>query len=1074
MSLELAHQKLGWPSRDEILKPSGEGAQVFARLAQAKIGGTLARQPDGAGVRVGILSPNPATSATEPPLAVVCEFQRSITDQTLREMQKLAWNFSRCPMLVTVEPHLLRAWTCCEPPSEELLPPSALHELSSSELAKRGSLSTRAAQALHWVNLVSGQFFKDNASHFRRDRRADQLLLENLRFVRQALREKGLDNDDACHDLLARVIFIQFLFDRKDSTGKAALNAGTLERLHNEDVLKNKHENFASILANYNESYRLCYWLNERFNGDLFPGKGNTEAEREEAWQEEKRLVKPRHLEVLEQFVSGRLEMPRNQFRLWREYAFDAIPLEFISSIYEAFVSERARKGGIYYTPPHLVDFTLDRALPWDGDQWDLKVLDPACGSGVFLVKAFQRLIHRWKKANPGQDLRADTLRGLLENNLFGVDKDPHAVRVASFSLYLAMCDELDPKHYWTQVRFPQMRDRRLINADFFCENQVGFRTKEDAGTYDLVVGNAPWGEELLTKEAKDWANDKDHNWPVAYKGIGTLFLPKAAALTKPDGKVAMLQSASALLFNRSGQFSAFREKFFTTFNVEEVVNLSALRFELFNRKTGATQKAVSPPCVVIFSPTPPTGERLLYTSPKLAEDNRDEFDIIIDPHDTKMIHPEDAAVDAEVWSALLWGNSRDFAFIRRLRRLRNLAEFEASGDIITREGIIFGDRAKVHEDLRRCRILTADSLPDENSLFLEADQLATFDDPRAHSRDSTDFRAFELPQLIVKQGWQKAVGRFRAVLTRATSGRGALCTQSYITIHASREREELLEAACLSFNSVLAVYSLLLTSSRFASYRPEPLVEEFLRIPIPEPRPGLLSGITSLEQTDLRAKEAFAFKDAEWVLVEDLFNVTLPDFKGDEASPGRLRTKRQEKSTQEPQLRQYCEYFIRVLKAGFGRDKQISATIFQEKGSDLLPFRLVTFQLDQATTPSVRVVPLDAPELLAELESLNKTWLKGQKTKTGNVYHQRVARIYDHRGKVPTVFILKPDACRYWTRSMGLHDADEVAADFLSWQTEACNTSKDMLVEVMRFGKGAESDPEPKPIPTIKRRRPA
>src|ERR1035441_3265456 len=133
MSLELAHQKLGWPSRDEILKPPGEGAQVFARLAKAKIGSNLAHQPDGAGVCVGILSPNPATSATEPPLAVVCEFQRSIADQTLREMQKLAWNFSRCPMLVTVEPHLLRAWTCCEPPTEELLPATPVEQLRSEE-----------------------------------------------------------------------------------------------------------------------------------------------------------------------------------------------------------------------------------------------------------------------------------------------------------------------------------------------------------------------------------------------------------------------------------------------------------------------------------------------------------------------------------------------------------------------------------------------------------------------------------------------------------------------------------------------------------------------------------------------------------------------------------------------------------------------------------------------------------------------------------------------------------------------------------------------------------------------------
>lgn len=1075
MSLELAHQKLGWPSRDEILKPSGEGAQVFARLAQTKIGSTLARRSDGAGVRVGILSPNPATSATEPPLAVVCEFQRSIADQTLREMQKLAWNFSRCPMLVTVEPHLLRAWTCCEPPSpsEELLAPCALHELPSSELAKPGSLAKRAVQALHWVNLVSGQFFKDNASHFRRDQRADQLLLENLRFVRQALREKGLTNDDVCHDLLARVIFIQFLFDRKDSNGRAALNAGTLERLHSETKLNAKHENLASILADKEESYRLFHWLNDRFNGDLFPGKGDTDSERQKAWQAEKRLVKPAHLEVLEQFVSGRLEMPRNQFRLWRDYSFDAIPLEFISSIYEAFVSERARKGGIYYTPPHLVDFTLDRVLPWDGDQWDLKVLDPACGSGVFLVKAFQRLIHRWKKANPGQDLRADTLRGLLEKNLFGVDKDPHAVRVASFSLYLAMCDEIDPKHYWTQVHFPQMRDRRLINADFFRENLRGFRTKEDAGTYDLVIGNAPWGEGLRTKEAKDWAADKDHKWPVANKGIGTLFLPKAAALTaKQGGKVAMIQSASSLLFNRSGPACEFREKFFKTFGVEQVVNLSALRFKVFNKKKGSAQKTVAPACVVVFGPEAPRGDRLLYLSPKLAEDDTDEFDIVVEPADVKEIYPDEAGGIPEIWTAFLWGNRRDWALIRRLRKLSSI-ETEVSPNNV-RRGIVFGDRKRTLPELAGRRILLAGDFPAGDLVSLNADDLPVLSEPSIDSDDSTDFSAFSLPQLVLKKSWLTSQNRFQARLVTAHGPKGVLCTQSYVTVHLPHDRLGFLEAACSSYNSILAVYFLLLTSGRFASYRPEPLVEELLRVPIARTQLCRLKNVQTPGEFDEQVRQAFDFKDAEWTLIEDLFKVTLPDFKGDATSPGRQRTKRPGKSTQEPQLRQYCEYFIRVLKAGFGRDKQISATIFQENSSDLLPFRLVAFQLDQVATPSVQVESWDTPDLLAELEALNKTWLKSHKATSGNVYCQRVARIYDRRGNAPTVFILKPDACRYWTRSMGLHDADEVAADFFGWQTKASNKSEGILVEAMRFGKGTESDQEPKPSSANKPGRPA
>lgn len=1039
MSLDLAHNKLGWPARGDILKPSGEGARVYARLAQAKLGSALARHPDGAGAKVGVLSPDSSTQDTESPLAVVCEFQRQVSEQTLRDMQRLAWNFSRCPMLVTVEPHILRAWTCCEPPSSRLITAFVIHELPTDTLASTSKTSASAAAlALHWVNLVSGQFFKENEARFRRDQRADQMLLENLRFVRVRLRETGLDNDDVCHDLLARIIFIQFLFDRKDSSGNAALNPDKLEWLNGQGVLKAKHESFPSILGDYEETYRLFRWLNERFNGDLFPGKGETEAERERAWQAEKRYVKPKHLHVLEQFVSGQLDMPMGQLCLWKEYAFDAIPLEFISSIYEAFVSERARAGGIYYTPPHLVDFMLDRVLPWSGREWDLKVLDPACGSGVFLVKAFQRLIHRWKNAHPDEDVRADTLRRLLERNLFGVDKDPHAVRVASFSVYLAMCDEIDPRHYWTQVKFPPMREERLVNADFFDETKKGFRTREDAASYDLVVGNAPWGEELLTPHAKAWADNPAHTWRVANKGIGTLFLPKSAALAKSDGKVAMIQSASSLLFNRSGPARYFRKEFFTTFQVGEVVNLSALRFRVFNKKKGSAQKAVAPACVVCFRPQPPTGERFPYISPKETDDNVDEFKILIEPQNVKEIHPEDAASDHDVWTSLMWGNKRDWAFVRRLRQIENLETFEAAGQVTSDEGIIRGKnptRQKRHGWLVGRRILESDGFPSGTFLRIHATGLPVNAD--ACAERAREPSVFSIPQLLVKQSWSVKSRRYEAVIVvPEKDGKGIVCKQSFLSVHGEKHHQHVLESACLSYNSILAVYFLLLTSSRFASYRPEPLVEELLRVPLPEPRPGLLSGIRRLEEVDSRTREAFGFKDAEWVLVEDLFNTTLADFKGDADSPGRRRTQRIGGSIEEPELKQYCEYFIRVLKASFGQDKAVSATIFHEKEPAWLPFRLVAFHLNHVASPPIRSESLTSAALLEELEQLNQKWLRIRKVKTGTIYHQRVARVYEYRDKAPTIYIIKPDVCRHWTRSMGLHDADEVTADFMRWQT--------------------------------------
>jgi hypothetical protein len=1019
--------KLGWPSRAEILTPSGEGAKVFAQLVRSKIGRALKSPND----RVGILTANSKTLATEPPLAIVCETERRLPEAELRELQRLSWNFSRTPMLITVEPHLLRLWTCCKEPVDNLLTEYTVEEISLADL--ENGLSNRATRLLHWANLVSGEFFKERALEFQRERRADQTLLENLNFVKTTLKENKLIDDDVCHDLLARIIFVQFLFDRRDSSGYAALNPGKLERLYEDGVLKEKHDSFASILSKHHEAYRFFRWLDEIFNGDLFPGRDHSGAAREQAWQAEKRQVEQSHLEILSELVGGKLHLPSGQYLLWRDYSFDAIPLEFVSSILEVFVKDRARRSGIYFTPPHLVDFTLDQVLPWGGKDWDLKILDPACGSGVFLVKAFQRLVHRWKINHPEETIRAETLRGLLERNLFGVDMDSHAVRVASYNLYLAMCDEIEPRYYWNQVRFPLMRGHRLIHADFFREDHAGFQTQMDGGTYDLVVGNAPWGERSLTKEAKAWA--KENGWPTAYEGIGTMFLPKAGALNKAKGKVAIIQSASALLFNRSTTAMEFRKKFFSTASVEQIVNLSAVRFKIF-KKNQSVPKTVAPSCIAIFQPRSPSGEPFLYVSPKVSGNVADQSDIIVEAYDVKEIYPDEAANVPEIWTSFLWGNRRDWLLIQRLRGLSCLENEVAPKDY--RRGIVFGNKKKHMPELTGRRILFASDFPENGPFHVNGDRLPKLEEPFIEGKASTDFSSFIPPQLLVKLSWRKSIGRFRARLVRSQNAEGILCTQSYLNIHVAKERQALLDAACLTYNSIFAVYFLLLTSGRFASYRPSLLVEELLRVPLPSRLSVPWDQIESLTSCDEVIMSAFDLKDAERVLIEDLFEVTLSDFKGDQMSVGRKRTDRVLNSTQEPQLWKYCEYVIKVLRSGFGHDKEISATIFQEEDESRLPFRIVAFQFD-SNDSSIEIEKLESVALLNELESLNKAWLN-RRQKDGSIYYRRVARIYDQRRDAPVMFIIKPDAVRYWTRSLALSDADEVTADFASWHTAASN----------------------------------
>lgn len=1028
MLLEQASRQLGWPDRRQVIKPSGGGNRVLAELAREKIGLPLRRE--GALVEVGVLSPSPDTASTEAPLAVVCEFSSPPSDQVFRLAHKLAWNFCRTRLLITAERDRLRAWTCCKPPTADVQTKLVFDDSGAvGGQPDFPSLSQTAASALHWVNLVSGEFFRQHTDQFRPEERADALLLANLRHVRKALLDANLPKD-VCHDLLARLIFVQFLFHRQDKQGKPFLDEA-LMRSRLQGQLSRTHANVESILTDRDDTYALFLWLNGRFNGDLFPGKGASAAAREREWEEEKAQVQKRHLDLLADFVSGRMQMENRQTTLWREYSFNTIPLDFISSVYEQFVSEDADRDKAYYTPAHLVDFVLDDVLPWESEEWNLKVLDPACGSGIFLVKAFQRLIYRWRKANHGKAPKVSDLKPILENNLFGVDINRDAVRVASFSLYLAMCDAIDPRHYWKQVVFPRLRDWHLVSKDFFLETETGFRTEQDAGSFDLILGNAPWGKNSIkrSRSASVWASK--HQWPVTYGDIGPVFPAKAAKLAKAGGTVAMLQPATVLLFNRSRPALEARRKLFESVTVEEIVNLSALRFELFN-------DAVGPACLLMFRNERPSADaKLEYICPKPLKTSEDGYRVIIEPQDIHAVPVRDAANDPFVWTALAWGSWRDLELLRRLSRNPNLEKYRVERRIHTGEGIIRGTDQKRHAWLLHRRILETKGFPSGTFLHLLPDRLPKNENPMAE-RPRTP-QIFRSPQLIIKQSWLEAQGRFQAALVDASpETEGVLCSDSYVSVHAPAERGDILEAAWLAQNSKWATYYQLLTSGRFAAFIPQPLEDELRRLPLPAPSPSLLDGIKNLEDVDARVRGFFNFKESEWALIEDLFGFTLPDFKGDARSPGRQPTVREpqgQNAAAEVDLRQYAEQFLRVLKAGFGGEKALCATIFQEPSSERLPVRLLAIHLHWPGRKPVQVEPVESDALLQRLAKLYADCMKAP-DKGAGFYFERSARIYAPHptpsGRVASVFLIKPDQRRQWTRSMAMRDADDVAAEIM------------------------------------------
>ncbi len=211
--------------------------------------------------------------------------------------------------------------------------------------------------------------------------------------------------------------------------------------------------------------------------------------------------------------------------------------------------SEAKKADGVYYTPAHIVDYIIQQTVgkllkgKTPSQVAKLKILDPACGSGSFLIAAYQYLLdwhlayyvtdgpekHAEELYRSGQgDFRLTTseCRRILLNNIYGVDIDPQAVEITKLSLLLKVLEgeqqdslttppRLFPEHILPELGCNIKCGNSLLGSDFTCEQQLDWDDKEllfrssafgwnrefpnvmKAGGFDVVVGNPPYGARL-------------------------------------------------------------------------------------------------------------------------------------------------------------------------------------------------------------------------------------------------------------------------------------------------------------------------------------------------------------------------------------------------------------------------------------------------------------------------------------------------------------------------------------------------------------------------------------------------
>ncbi len=109
-----------------------------------------------------------------------------------------------------------------------------------------------------------------------------------------------------------------------------------------------------------------------------------------------------------------------------------------------------------------------------------------------------------------------------MQNSIFGVDINEEAIRVASFSLSLAMCDFLDPRSIWDKLSFPRLLENNLTSSDFFDKDKF-FNSKK----YDIIIGNPPW-QSNITEKTKAYLKESEDKFLEGLTKMAARKIPAA------------------------------------------------------------------------------------------------------------------------------------------------------------------------------------------------------------------------------------------------------------------------------------------------------------------------------------------------------------------------------------------------------------------------------------------------------------------------------------------------------------------------------------------------------------------
>ncbi len=881
----------------------------------------------------------------------------------LTETQKKIWSSGESPLACFFYKTEIKILNCTTHISDDYKPAYLIENLKISGKAHRlynEQFAIKIKSGVFWEEEDKKKFnFSKNSSYNK--------LIENIRYIVSILKENYTElEEDFINKIIIQSILIKYLEERIDTNGNELLSDKYFKQFDNSktfiEVLRNGK--FVDLLNSLNNPQT-------GFNGNVFQ------------WtKSEQNLLQKIDLSLLGDLLdtkktsltSKQLEI---NFPNWRYFEFKYIPVELISRLYEEFLGNDKKEKGLYYTPAHLTKLLVDESLPLTKyDKINIKtykVLDPACGSGIFLVTVFKRLVQIWRLQN---DMKYPDL-GVLKNilrNIYGTDKEEQAVGLASFSLSLALCNELQPLEIINNLKFDDLTKTNLIYSDFFKVNDKLVDIK-----FDLIIGNPPFNRGAIKNYSNVWKYESKKSVKIPQGQIALKFLSESIPYLKEKGLLCLIIKASGLLYNSTS--ADYKKVLFSKFNIPQILDFTALARNNSLWENGAD---VATAAIFLKNEKPKPNNNILHLTFRRTRATIERIIFEIDDYDLHFVDRISAVENQYIWKNNLLGGGRVKILVEKVKNVPTFENYIKNNDCEVGEGYIIGTKRKLNPDY----IYNIPTIPTEAILenYINYDALKSIDKSIKFEKVPPKI-IFESPNIIIREN----IGKKRIPIHYNKK----TFSYKHQIIGIVSKKERILKSIIYSFENfnefyrfyMFATSSYLLINRNTALLKKDvmniPFIEQ--EIHLSEFDKKIISDVNNFTQDFIRNGEA---SKAVKLIPQSKFKNTISDY-GQEFS--KVLNLIYEDKNKHFRLSDVVKLKNSFIAAIFKYDSKKDATVFHKDNSKLNIEALTDFEISKQLTVN------------------------------------RIIKLYPDKD---TIVFVKPNQYRYWLSLIAYRDADKCFSD--------------------------------------------